>query len=119
MATTRRAPSASSARVSPPGPGPTSTTVTPSRGPPARARRDVVSSAGAGVKHRIGRQRTARIDPFGFEALDRGAHRGDILLPHGAIFAGVWVESRHRKPRLRDAESAGEITRGDATGFDD
>ena len=40
-AMTRRAPAASSARVSPPGPGPISTTSTPSSGPAARAMRAV------------------------------------------------------------------------------
>ena len=41
MAITRLAPCASSARVRPPGPGPTSTTVAPSSGPAARAMRAV------------------------------------------------------------------------------
>ena len=68
--------------------------------------RHVVARARGGVKQRIGRQRAARIDAVGAQALDRGRDDGDILLAERAVLAGMRVETGHHQPRPRDAEAA-------------
>ena len=232
-AITRAAPSASSARVSPPGPGPISTTVTPSSAPPARAMRAVrlrssrkfwpsdflaarpcrrmtsrsggrssicgiyLAAAKVGARRRPAAppaaappagstDRRARAgDVEGGAVVGRGAHEGQperhvdravesqrldrdqrlvvihaergvvagaraprwnsvsagsgprasmpsalscatagatiaqILLAHGAVFAGMRIEAGDREARPRDAETRGEIARHDAPGLDD
>ena len=67
----------------------------------------------------VGRQRTARVDAFGLELLDRGPHHRQIFLAERAVLAGMRIEAGDRKPRARNAETLAQVARDDAAGLDD
>jgi hypothetical protein len=56
------------------------------------------------VEHGIRRQRTPGVDAFGAQRLDGRCHDVDIFAAERAVFAGMWIETRYRKPRLGKAE---------------
>ena len=81
-------------------------------------KRGIVARARRVVEQRVGGQRPARIDAVGFEPRDGGRNDRAVLFAERAVFAGVRIEPGDGEPRPRNAETAGEIARHDASGLD-
>ena len=79
----------------------------------------VIARAGGGVKHRVGGQRAAHVDPLGAQGVERGRDDRDLLAPHGAAFARVRVQPGDRDARRGQREVAAQGGGEDADRRDD
>ena len=83
------------------------------------AQRRVIAAPRGGVKHRIGRERAARLDAFAAQRGDGRRDDLDILASERAAFAGMRVEPGDRDDRPGDPEIADQRGMRHAPGMDD